>query len=119
MNRLDKAIEDFEDENSTLTLGERIAGLGEALMWNSFESIKMVNKHGSKSEINEEEEYKQEKCMKLFKELEKMYLSKLKSNKIEGKSDDNLHREWIQKMKQSQGSLGSIVVEQKTNRNEQ
>ena len=118
MNRLDKAIQDFEDKNSDLTLADRISGLREALMWNAFDGIKLISKEGAKSEISEETESKQKKCMELFKILEKMYISGLKSNKIEGKSDDSMDKEWIQKMKQSQSSLGSIVIEQKINRNE-
>ena len=113
MSRLEKAIQEFEDSDSDLTLADRIAGLREALMWNAFDEIKLINKEGVKREGSEEAEEKQKKCMESFKILEKMYLSGLKSNKIEGKSDDTLDREFIQKMKQSQGSLGSIVIEQK------
>ena len=44
IDRLDAAIVAFEDEQSELTLGERISILREALMINAFEVLKRVKK---------------------------------------------------------------------------
>lgn len=110
MNRLDRAIQDFEDENSDLTLGERISNLRTALTWAAFERMKKIHQLGTKAEQSAEEDYKQTECQKKFKTIEHMYNSQMKQNKLMGKSQEaDLDKEWIRKLKESDSSLGSIV----------
>ena len=109
-DKLDEAIADFEDETLDLTLGERISGLRQALLWNSYRAIQRIKKHGSKHPISEEEEYKQIECMKHFKDIERMYISEMKVNKIMGKSDDVMNNEFLKKIKEMKSSIGDIVA---------
>lgn len=109
MDKLDLAIAAFEDENEKITLGERVSILRDALMWNAFHALKRVKKHGKKSPISEEEEFKQIECMKHFKEIEKMYTSKVKMDKLMGKSDDKVNDEFLKALREMKSSLQPIV----------
>lgn len=117
MNRLDRAIRDFEDENSELSLGERISAIREALMWNAHEAMKRINQFGKKDPISEEEDYKQTECMRWFKELEKLYNSQIKMNKILGKKENSIDQDFIHKIKGMKGSIGEIVREIQPSKN--
>jgi uncharacterized protein YktA (UPF0223 family) len=108
-DKLDEAIAEFEDETLDLTLGERISGLRQALLWNSYHAIKRIKKFGSKHPISEEEEYKQIECMRHFKDIEKMYTSEVKANKLLGKPDDVMNVDFLKKIKEMKGSMGEIV----------
>ena len=107
MSRLDKAIADFEDETLELSLGERISGLRQALLFVQFEKIKSVN---SRAKVLAEDDERVIEITKWFKELEKLYTLQLRMNKITGKSEDSKSdNEWLKKYKESNSSLGSIV----------
>ena len=108
-DKLDEAIAEFEDETLDLTLGERISGLRQALLWNSYHAIKRIKKFGTKHPISEEEEYKQIECMRHFKDIEKMYTSEVKANKLLGKSDDAMNNDFLKKIKEMKSSIGEIV----------
>lgn len=109
MNRLDRAIEDFEDETLDLSLGERISNLRSALTWAAFERIKRIHKLGKKSEESEDLDFKQTECQKQFKIIDQMYNSQLRQNKMLGKAqDEGMDKEWLKKVKEST-TLGSIV----------
>ncbi len=109
MDRLDKAIEAFEDESSSLTLGDRVSLLRQALMWNAFEAIQTIKKHGKKSPISEDEEYKQVECMKQFKDIEKMYTSQLRANKISGKAEGKMDDDFLKAIRDMKSSVGTII----------
>lgn len=47
-DRIDKAIEDFEDETSDLTMGERISNVRSALIWEALNRFKAIQKLGKK-----------------------------------------------------------------------
>lgn len=108
MDKLDVAIAAFEDESSDLTLGERVSILRDALMWNAFNTLKRIKKHGTKSPISEDEEYKQIECMKHFREIEKMYTSTVKMNKLTGKSEDKMNDEFMQAVRNMKSTMGDI-----------
>lgn len=109
-DRLDIAIEQFEDESLDLTLGERVSILRQALTLNAFEALKRVKKHGSKSVISEEEEYKQVECMKHFKVIEQMYACEIKMSKLTGKTSDRMTSEFMDAIKKMKGSVGEIIT---------
>lgn len=108
MDKLDLAIAAFEDESSDLTLGERVSILRDALMWNAFHALKRIKKLGTKSPISAEEEFKQIECMKHFKEIEKMYTSTVKMNKLMGKSDDKMNNDFLKVVKEMKSTMGEI-----------
>lgn len=119
MDRLDKAIADFEDETLDLTMGDRITNLRSALALVAFERLKRVQKFGKK--INkecEELEFKQVECQKMFKVIENMYYSQLKQNKILGKAqNDGMDKEFLKKIKEQKSSIGDIVRDLKPSDN--
>lgn len=117
MDKLDIAIAAFEDESSDLTLGERVSILRDALMWNAFHTLKRIKKHGTKSPISEDEEYKQIECMKHFREIEKMYTSTVKMNKLLNKSEDKVNDDFLKAIKEMKGSMGTIVRDLKDGTN--
>lgn len=110
MDKLDQALAQFDDETLDITLGERISGLRQALMWNAFRTMQRVKKSGTKDPISEEEQYKQEECMKHFKIIETMYNSELKANKAAGISTEKMNSQMLQKIKDMKSSLGSIIT---------
>lgn len=109
MNRLDRAIADFEDESLDLSMGERISNLRTALTWAAYERIKRIHKLGKKSQEAEDLDFKQVETQKQFKLIEQMYYSQIKQNKLSGKAqDDGMDKDWLKKIKES-STLGSIV----------
>lgn len=114
MDRLDRAIAEFEDETSDLTLGERVSALRLALIYNAFDAIQKIKKHGKKSPISEEEEYRQIECMKHFKDIEKMYVSQARADKLMGRSDDKINTEFLKAIRGMKSSLQPIVRSLKT-----
>lgn len=109
MNRLDRAIAEFEDETLDLTMGERISNLRSALTWAAFERIKRIHKYGLKSDEGQDLDYKQTECQKQFKIIVQNYESQLKQNKLSGRAqEDGMDKEWVKRIKES-NSLGSIV----------
>ncbi len=112
-DRIDKAIEAFEDETSDLTMGERISNLRMALTWSAFDRIKRIQQLGTKAPESAELEYKQVESQKQFKIIEMMYNSQLRHNKLSGKAnEDGMDKDWLRKIKES-NTLGSIVVDMK------
>ena len=111
MDKLDRAIANFEDETIDMTLGERVGELRNALMWNAFAAMKKIKKYGAKSPISEEEDYKQVESMKWFREIEKMYFSELKLNKALGKTQDQAvaANDFIKQIKEMKSCIGDIV----------
>lgn len=96
--KLIKAIADFEDENSQLTLGERIDNLRTALLWNSFNSLKKGEEH-EKTDI-----------MKHFADMERMYANQIKLNKLSGKSNEKMNDDFMKSIREMKSSIGSIVM---------
>ncbi len=109
-DRLDIAIEQFEDESLDLTLGERVSILRQALTLNAFEALKRVKKHGSRSVISEEEEYKQVECMKHFKVIENMYACEIKMSKLTGKTADRMNNDFLNAIKEMKSSIGPVIT---------
>ena len=109
MDRLDRAIAEFEDETSTLTIGERVSLLRMALFWNSFDAIKKIKKYGKKHPISEDEDYKQIECMRQFKDIEKMYYSEVKTNKLLGKNEGKVNDDFLKAIRSMKSSIGAIV----------
>lgn len=111
MDRLDKAIRDFEDEELDLTMGERISNLRSALTWAAFDRLKKINKSGTKSAESEELEFKQIECLKQFKLIDQMYTSQLRHNKLSGKAlDDGMGKDFLKHLKEMKSSIGDIVA---------
>lgn len=113
MNRLSQAIADFEDESLELSLGERMSRLREAIMFESFEKLKRsaCRRSKTKAEIkaDAEEEVRHLEITKWFKELEKMYTLQLRMNKLTGKTDDIMDKDFLIKVKETKSSIGDIV----------
>lgn len=108
-DRLDIALEQFEDETLDLSLGERMAILRDAMMWHAFKTILKVKKHGSKDPVSEDEHYKQEECMRQFSLMEKMYAAQVKNDKLLGKSQETSKSEFLKKVKSMKSSVGDII----------
>jgi len=109
-NRLDIAIQNFENPESELSLGERISELRDALTWAAFDRLKRIQKHGTKATISEEEEFKQIEGQKMFKQIEALYYSQLKQNKLLGKKDEEgMGKDFLKRIREQQGTMGSIV----------
>lgn len=108
-DKLDRAIAQFEDENSTLTFSERFSNLRQAFMWNAFNAIKTIKKYGVKSPRSADEDYIQVEGMKQFGILEKMYCAELRANKLEGKNAEDLDKSWLKKIRESDSTIGQIV----------
>ena len=108
-DKLDLALDEFTDEYSPLSLSEKMSNLRSAYMWSALMAMKRIKKHGTKSPISAEEEYKQTEGMKQFKLFERMYESELKSAKMEGKKVEEMGSNWLQEIKDSKSTMGSIV----------
>lgn len=118
MNRLDRAIKDFEDETLDLTMGERISNLRTALTWAAYERIKRIHKVGIKSKQGADLDFKQVETQKQFKLIEQMYYSQLRQNKLLGKAqDEGMDKDWLKKIKELKGSMGEIVRDLKPSEN--
>lgn len=110
MNRLDRAIADFEDETLDLTMGERIFNLRDALTWAAFERLKRIHKLGTKAKESEELDFKQIECQKQFKLIDQLYTSQIRHNKLLGKAqEEGMDKDFLKRLKESHSSLGSIV----------
>lgn len=112
-DKLDKAIAEFEDEESGVPFSERFDNLRSAFLWNAFEAIKRIKKHGTKSPISAEEEYKQVEGMKQFRIIERIYESQLKSAKLAGKNSEDIDKEFLNRVRQKKSTIGEIVRETK------
>jgi len=112
-DKLDKAMAEFEDEESGIPLSVKINNLRSAFMWNAFETMKRIKKHGTKSPVSEEEEYKQVEGMRQFRIIERMYESQLKSAKIQGKGSEDVDKEYLNRIKQKKSTIGDIVRDTK------
>ena len=118
MDRLDRAIRDFEDESLDLTMGERISILRSALQWAAFERLKRIQKLGKKAPESEELDFKQIECQKQYKIIDQMYMSQLRQNKLSGKAfEDGLGKDFLRKIKEEKGSMGEIVRDLKPSQN--
>lgn len=109
IERLIRAIDDFEDESLDLTLSDRIANIRNALMWAAFEGLKSISKLEEKNDEVEVFEFQQEASMKQFKIMEKLYESQIKTNKLLGKKDDKINSDFLQALKGMKSSLSPIV----------
>ena len=112
MNRLDRAILDFEDETLDLDMGERVCMLRTALTWAAYDRMKRIHKHGLKSEESKDLDFKQTECQKLFRIIENMYYSQLKQNKMLGKAQDDgmKAKDFLMRIKNQTGSLADIIA---------
>lgn len=111
MNRLDRAILDFEDETLDLDMGERVCMLRTALTWAAYDRMKRIHKHGLKSEESKDLDFKQTECQKLFRIIENMYYSQLKQNKMLGKAQDDgmKAKDFLMRIKNEKSSMSEIV----------
>lgn len=109
MDRLDQAIAAFEDENSDVPFSLRFSDLRSAFMWNAFETIKHIKKHGLKAPISAEAEYIQIEGMKQFRQLEKLYEAEMRAAARIGKGEKDVDKEWITRIRESPSTLGDIV----------
>lgn len=107
---LDLAIEEFYNEDSDLSLGEKMSNLRNAYMRTALQAMKRINRFGTKSPISAEEQYKQEEGMKQFKLFERMFESELKANKLQGKPSEDMDKHWLKEIRKSRSSLGNIVA---------
>lgn len=113
MDRLDKAIAEFEDEASEVPFSERFSNLRKALMWNAFETIKKVKKNGLKDPVSDEDLYIQDQCSKQFRIMEKAYESELKMARNTGKKPEDVDAAYLQKIIKMKSTIGDIVRETK------
>lgn len=109
-DKLDAAIEVFQNEDLDLNLGERVCLLRDALLWNAFTMMQRAKKQGTKGKVSEEDEFKHMECMRLFKDIEKMYYSEIKMNKASGKASEASGSDFMQRIKKQKSSIGDIVV---------
>ena len=105
---LDRAIEQFEDETLDLSMGERIAILRNALMWDAYHKLKAIGKKRSQGLPFEEDQDHLDR-MKYFKDIERMYISELNMIKRLGKSTDSMDKEFLKRIKEEKSSIGEIV----------
>lgn len=110
MDRLDQAVSDFEDENSETSLSERISNLRHALMWESFSQLKN-SISGKVTPDSEQKEIRHVTCMKYFFDIEKLYLSDIKANKVLGKTTESLDSDFLERIKGQKGGALSEVVQ--------
>lgn len=108
-NKIDEALEEFYNENSTMDMSEKMSNLRNAFMLSALDSIKEVNRKGTKMLERTETIFKQEEGMKQFNLLQRMYESQLKSAKVEGKTPEDVNNQWLKDIKESKGSMGDIV----------
>lgn len=119
MNRLDKAIADFEDESLDLDLGQRLSLLRDGLSLASYDILKVVNKFGSNCPHLAEMEYKHNECLKRYKIMHKLYMEQMQQNKMLGKAqnDGMESKDFLQKIKKEKGSISDIVRDLKPSDN--
>lgn len=108
--RLGKAIAAFEDENSKDTIADRLGGLRDALMWEGFDFLKKTD---SQKGIKEDDEARYLQCMKYFKEMEKMYQSKVKMDKLAGKKATETDKEFLSYIKEMKDTVGDVIQDSK------
>jgi hypothetical protein len=109
MDKLDNAIAAFEDENSELPFSERFSMLRWAWLDNAFDTMKFIKKKGIKDPVSENARYIQEEGIKQFSLMEKMYNMELKAGEKSSKNQDDVDAEWLNRIKRSPSSMGSIV----------
>lgn len=109
IDKLDRAIAEFEDEDSELPFSERFSNLRKALMWNAFETIKRVKKNGLKDPVSDEDLYIQDQCSKQFRIMEKAYESELKMARSAGRKPEDIDIDYMKKIKEMKSTLSPIV----------
>lgn len=109
MDKLDKALAAFNDENSDMPFSERFSMLRRAWMDNAFETIVYIKKNGAKNPISEDKRYIQEEGIKQFSLMEKMYNAELKAAERSGKKQVDVDMEWLKKIKEGESTMGNIV----------
>src|SRR6478735_8104344 len=110
MDKLDIAIAQFADETLEITMGERLNLLGDALMWNAYQMMARIKKHGTKNPLSEEEQYKQEECMNQYNIMRKMYEYQMKANKMSGKTQESMNAEFMKHLREMKSSIGDIIT---------
>jgi hypothetical protein len=105
-DRLDIAIDNFFDEQSDLSLSQRMNELRNAFMWNAGRLLKKI---GKKEKISEPEEYRHIEGMKFLAQMEKVYNSQLRAAKAEGKTTDQMDKEWLKEIKIKASTISPIV----------
>lgn len=109
MDKLDKAIAEFEDESSDVPFSERITMMGRAWSDNALETMKFIKKNGIKNPVSEDKRYIQEEGIKQFAIMVKMYNLELKVATQSGKKASDIDSEWLQRIKKKESSVGNIV----------
>lgn len=107
--KLDMAIEAFQDEKSVKTLAERISGLRQALMWNALMGLQQANKDGKG--LSADLEHKHKMCLKYLNEIEKLYAQEVKMNKMAGIKEDEIKFDFLTRVKNKESSIGGVVRE--------
>lgn len=106
-----KAISEFENEESKVPFSERVSNIRNALIWGSFTGIKMTQKYGANNPEREKQMEKHAEYMRYFAEIEKLYASELRANRISGKTNDSgMNSAFLKKIKsQNNSTVGSVV----------
>ena len=108
-DKLDEAIELFEDESVDLPFAERFSMLRLAWLNNAFETMKFIKKNGIKNPISDSKRYIQEEGIKQFSIMEKMYNLELKAGEKKGKKQEDIDNDWLKEVKKMKSSIGSVV----------
>lgn len=106
-----KAINEFENENSKTPFSEKLSNIRNALIWGSFTGIKMTQKYGANNMEREKQMEKHSEYMRYFAEIEKMYASELRANKISGRNNEaGMNSAFLKRIKNmTQSTVGSVV----------
>ena len=119
MDKLDKALAAFNDENSDMPFSERFSMLRRAWMDNAFETIVYIKKNGAKNPVSEDKRYIQEEGIKQFSLMEKMYNAELKAAERSGKKQVDVDMEWLKKIKEGESTMGNVVRDMRDSPNKE
>lgn len=117
-DKLDEAIELFEDQIVDLPVAERFSVLRWAWANNAFETMKYIKKNGIKNPISDNKRYIQEEGIKQFSIMEKMYNLELKAGEKKGKKQEDIDNDWLKEVKKMKSSIGSVVRDMREGLNE-
>ena len=119
MDKLDRALAAFNDENSDMPFSERFSMLRRAWMDNAFETIVYIKKNGAKNPVSEDKRYIQEEGIKQFSLMEKMYNAELKAAERSGKKQVDVDMEWLKKIKEGESTMGNVVRDMRDSPNKE
>ena len=106
MNRLEKAIEDFSNDESTEGLGARIEEIRNAIMWQNLDYMKRSVKG---KPVSEEDQEKLDNIQKWFSGIEKLYANGRKMSKLKGESINKMDIDFLDEIKKMKNAAGEVV----------